>query len=207
MNKEDNTEYPTDYSRFDEIYDTGFWLSKESRSGWGSEMRFTEHIRKMLPQLVEWLDIKSMVDVSCGDLNWVKHILPEMDMKYIGRDVSKIIIAQDKEHFPELDLGVMNIVEDIPPKADLIFVRDTFMHMPTADIEDAIDNFKGSGAKYLLASTFNVGENGTTHPGGHRDFDVTTILGEPLLYIPDNSQGYDNYYYKSMGLWALNEDN
>lgn len=201
------TPYQTDYSRFDEIYETGFWQPKESLSGWGSDMQYTEEIRKRLPIIVKAFDIKSMVDVSCGDLNWIQHIIPEMNIAYFGRDVSKVVIDQTKEKFPMLDIEVMNMVDEIPPKADLIFVRDTFMHMPTEDIEDALDNFRGSGAKYLLASTFNVGENGNTHPGGHRDFDVTTLLGAPILFVPDNSQDYDNPYYKSMGLWVLNEGN
>ena len=71
---------------FRKIYSTNEWGAKSSRSGPGSEIEMTTNIRRELPLLIEKYGIKSVVDIPCGDFNWMKeivHLLPN----YIGGDI------------------------------------------------------------------------------------------------------------------------
>lgn len=69
---------------FTMIYRRGVWRDSESRSGSGSNMRATEAIRAELPRMLEALQIKSLLDVPCGDFNWMKEIkLGTVDRKSV----------------------------------------------------------------------------------------------------------------------------
>ena len=51
-----------------------FTYGGESRSGAGSTLEITEKIRKDIVKLIKEKDIKSIVDLGCGDFNWMKEI-------------------------------------------------------------------------------------------------------------------------------------
>jgi hypothetical protein len=73
-------------SDFEKIYHMGLFGSKVSRSGTGSTMEQTAHIRAALAQLFEELGIKTLLDVPCGDFHWMRHINIS-NMHYIGGDI------------------------------------------------------------------------------------------------------------------------
>ena len=56
---------------FQWIFTTNKWGSAESVSGKGSELVQTEAIRAWLPEIIQELSIGSVLDVPCGDLNWL----------------------------------------------------------------------------------------------------------------------------------------
>jgi len=58
--------------RFTEIYKSNYWGSKESVSGIGSTLIYTENLRSKLPDLFQLYSIKSIFDAPCGDFNWMK---------------------------------------------------------------------------------------------------------------------------------------
>src|ERR1700683_3686127 len=60
--------------RFSAIYATNYWRNGESRSGLGSSLAQTEAVRAALPTLCRDLGISSMLDIPCGDLNWIRHV-------------------------------------------------------------------------------------------------------------------------------------
>lgn len=51
-----------------------FWQSKESVSGDGSELEVTKDLRIALEDLLNFLDIRTMLDIPCGDFNWMKAV-------------------------------------------------------------------------------------------------------------------------------------
>ena len=57
---------------FTEIYTENLWASAESKSGTGSELRNTEVLRQELSVLLKKYKIQSMLDIPCGDFNWMK---------------------------------------------------------------------------------------------------------------------------------------
>ena len=59
---------------FDKIYEKNTWGSEESRSGPGSTEKQTRRIREALPTILNNFGIKSMLDLPCGDWNWMKDV-------------------------------------------------------------------------------------------------------------------------------------
>ena len=57
---------------FTEIYKTNFWSSNESPSGGGSELIQTKSLINDLEKLLKDMDIKSVLDIPCGDFNWMQ---------------------------------------------------------------------------------------------------------------------------------------
>jgi len=58
--------------------------NKETRCGWGSTLEATKPIRAALPGLLEKYKIKSILDIGCGDLNWIHDLIN--DIHYTGID-------------------------------------------------------------------------------------------------------------------------
>jgi len=71
---------------FFEIYQRNAWASRESASGTGSELKRTHHLRRELAALLRELNVCSLLDLPCGDFNWMQHVnLGEI--QYIGADI------------------------------------------------------------------------------------------------------------------------
>ena len=162
---------------FTDIYDVNGWGDPESRSGPGSSVFRTRLIRPALSQLFRDLAVQSILDVPCGDFNWMR--LTEMPgILYTGADVVSEIVQRnldlysgESRHFVCLDM-----IADRLPSADLILCRDGLVHLSFADIASTLDQMRSSGAKYLLATTFD------THP---ENCDIQTGGWRPLnLQIP-----------------------
>ena len=84
--------------RFSEIYKQNLWNSKESASGEGSEIEYTQPLRQWLTKIVPKYEIKVFVDAPCGDFNWMKEVLPSLSVNYIGLDIVSSVIKKIKKH-------------------------------------------------------------------------------------------------------------
>ena len=140
---------------FKEIYDTNLWKSENSASGTGSDLVQTEVIRRYFPEVVKKYKIKTLLDIPCGDFNWLKFV----DLKgvqYLGGDIVGDLIENNNRQYAsdEVVFEVLNLLEDKLPKVDLIFSRDCLVHFSYAHIAQAIKNIKESGSKYLLTTSF-----------------------------------------------------
>ena len=145
---------------FQEIYDHNFWASNETCSGGGSELKNTQNVIKELPKLLFNYNIDSILDCACGDLNWIKTIDLPIHL-YIGLDIVPEIIEKNKRSgMKNASFYVSDFVSDPLPCVDLILCKDVFIHLCNSDILKAIENFKKSGAKYLLVTNnFQIKEN------------------------------------------------
>jgi len=136
------------------------------------DLELTKTLREELPQLLKKLQAKSILDIPCGDFWWLSSVdLGFLD--YTGVDIVKHVIqndtkqyANEKRRFLKLDL-----LNDDLPKADIIFCKDLFIHLPLDDCLKSIKNIKKSGAKYFLADT---------HPSVKENKDIHTGMWRPL---------------------------
>ena len=198
-------------NRFTAIYHTNAFGSEESRSGKGSNLAQTERIRQLLPRLLRDFKVSAMLDAPCGDFNWMRHAdLPIAD--YVGVDVVEELIAKDNELFGTKSRRFfrMDIIEDSLPQTDLIFCRDCLVHLSHGQAIRVLRNFKRSGARYLLTTTF---------PGTQTNRDLGREIWRPLnlqrepfnlptphaLINEGCTEDEGAYADKSMGLWALQE--
>lgn len=203
---------------FNNIYSSNMWGMTETVSGPGSTMRLTVNIRKHLPVLLKRLKVTSLLDAPCGDFNWQKTINLN-GIKYIGIDIVKQIIERNQQSYgsPQRAFLQLNMISDNLPKADLILCRDLLAHFPYKEIFLTIDNFKRSGAKYLLATTWKdwpkkpkgkivsnskekIVPNSNIKIGKWRPLDLEKSpvnFPKPLLLIKEEEP------YKHLGLWLL----
>jgi hypothetical protein len=72
------------------------WASRESVSGTGSELNRTYHLRRELPVLLSELKVRSLLDLPCGDFNWMAHV--ELgDIRYVGADIIAELIDRNQK--------------------------------------------------------------------------------------------------------------
>ncbi|MGF6767442.1 SAM-dependent methyltransferase [Paraburkholderia sp. GAS33] len=159
---------------FHKIYREQGWHSEESVSGWGSERKNTERIIRELPGVLRRFGVRSMLDVPCGDFNWMRHVdLSGID--YTGVDIVPDLVARNQatyaaadRHFMQLDL-----LKDPLPDRDLILCRDCLFHFSHADVFRAFRRFADTSARYLLTTTFVY----RTYP---RNADIVTGQWTPI---------------------------
>jgi SAM-dependent methyltransferase len=197
-------------SDFEQIYHKSLFGSAESRSGTGSTIEQTKHIRGMLTELFEELGIKVLLDIPCGDFNWMRHT-DMSNIHYIGGDIVADMVKKNNKDFgaQNVEFRVIDAVTDDLPKADIIMCRDCLVHLKLEDGLKAIRNFKRSGAKYLLGTTFPEHFENAEEFWVWRTVNLESepfSLPRPLRMINENcTEGNKSYADKSLGLWLLQD--
>lgn len=193
---------------FERIHATNEWSDAESRSGPGSTVARGESIRPALASLVQRYGVHSILDAPCGDFNWMRNVTRDLDVTYTGVDVVPDLIAGNRQQYADERhrFECLDITHDPLPRADLILCRDALVHFSFADIEAALRNFRSSGARLLLATTFvDLKRNDDLRTGGWRPLNLQLepfSLPEPLALIDDLPAG-GAAPDKRLGLWAL----
>ena len=180
--------------RFELIYRSGYWkpFFGGFLSGPGSNFDATENIRSELPALLSEFNIRSMLDLPCGDLYWMSQI-DLQDIKYIGGDIVPDIIKENQSKFDsnKREFVELNIIEDQLPTVDLVFVRDCLVHLEAQQIIDSIKNIVDSGSVYFASTTYpTITENQKpTNKDRWRQLNLTLppfSLPEPIKYLDDS---------------------
>lgn len=188
---------------FDAIYHTNYWESAESRSGGGSTIAATALYRA---QLIDWLNrlsIRSKFDAPCGDLNWMPLVLEQVDLHYIGGDISIGAVEDARQRRPDLDIRHFDIRSDLFPDVDLWHCRDTFFHLSFADIGRALANASKSNIRYAAITTHKAKmlRNLDIETGGFRLLDLERPpfnLPRPIAYLNDTKKGT---FPRFVGIW------
>lgn len=197
---------------FTEIYKSNHWQSSESISGTGSEIKQTESLVNDLNKLFIDKNIKSVLDLPCGDFKWMQKVnLSNID--YIGGDIVEELINSNVSQFIEnknLKFKVINLIADPLPVCDIIIVRDCLVHLSYKDINSAIENMKSSGCKYLLTTTFtDKNLNHDIATGEWRPINLQQkpfSFPDPILVINENcTEENQEFKDKSMALWELSK--
>ena len=191
---------------FSEIYDHGYWEQGGSKSGCGSSLRQTETLRKELPEFLQRYAVKKLLDLPCGDFNWI-HNMDLKGISYTGGDVVPNII-RDNEKFSNDDVKFveLDIVSSLLPAADCILVRDCFSHLTFEDIQAAIANIKSSNITFLLLTHYlDQNKNADISTG---DFHRLNFELEPFSFPPPESYILENHPNpkhkdKVLALWKV----
>ncbi len=198
----------TPSSTFNNIYFNNLWGDSESISGPGSRLDRTDKIRAAIPGLITDYNFQSMLDIPCGDFNWMKTI--NLQISYIGGDIVTDLIQQNIQNHQNQSrqFQVIDLLNDELPEVDLILCRDCLVHFSTNDIKKALKNIKMSKSKYLLTTTFQrLQTNSNIVTGEWHKINLVNppfLLPNPILYIDD---AYDspNYFDKCLGLWKISD--
>lgn len=127
----------------------------ESVSGYGSFLQNTQKIREFLPNFIKSYHIHSIVDIPCGDWNWMQKI-DLSATQYLGLDILEEIIDENQKKFekPNIKFKKFDILQEVPPQADLLICRDLLFHFSLINQELAAANIKKSKPCYVLTTTF-----------------------------------------------------
>lgn len=138
---------------FTEHFRNTGWGSTESVSGEGSTLEQTIAVRAALPDIVRDFDIRTMLDIPCGDFNWMKMV--DLPLNYIGADIVDDVIASNQRRFANASrsFAKLDVTSDVLPAVDLILCRDCLVHFSLEHVSAALANMKASGARYLLTTT------------------------------------------------------
>lgn len=143
-------------ARFERIEKTNLWGAASSVSGLGSEDLATAAIRDALPPWLQRLGARSLLDAPCGDAGWIGRI--KLGLDYTGVDIVPSLIEANNQRVARGELMgrflVADITRDALPQADVILCRDCLVHLSFDNIARAVANFRASGARFLLATTF-----------------------------------------------------
>jgi hypothetical protein len=197
---------------FTRIYRRNTFGSRESRSGQGSTAEQTATIRREVPALLRELGAKSVLDAPCGDLNWLRQTELGVE-RYTGVDIVRELVDSNRARFGgngrEFLCG--DLSSDPLPAADVILCRDCLVHLSFRDAEKTLANFKRSGSRYLLTTTFPARETNVELSAGMiwRTLNLERApfnLPPPLRLINENcSEAGGAFADKSLGLWRLED--
>lgn len=197
--------------KFSEVYEKNIFKGRQSRSGEGSDLIQTAVIRHALPELIKELNITSFLDAPCGDWYWMRAVNLGVS-QYIGVDIVEALINKNKLEFSneKTSFHCMNLAESDLPKVDLIFSRDCLVHLSFEDALKIISNFKRSGSKYLLTTTFtNRTENEDLGQGFWRPLNKQLApfnFPPPIRLINEAcTEGNGQFTDKCLGLWLLSD--
>lgn len=199
--------------RFSEIYDKNIFGGRLSRSGEGSDLVQTAVIRHEMPQLVKELAVETFLDAPCGDWYWMRHTTLGVK-KYTGVDIVETLIEKNQSQFGNdtTSFQYANLTTDALPRVDMIFSRDCLVHLSFDDAKRILANFKQSGSKYLLTTTFTDRSTNNDLVGKDSFWRPLNMQLPPFNFPPpiklineDCTEQRGQYADKCLGLWRLDD--
>lgn len=191
---------------FSRIYRSNKWNDPESRSGGGSNLEVTRVLRRELPAILRQLEVRSLLDIPCGDFAWMKEVDLPVE-RYIGADIVPDAVRDNAAKYarPGREFRCLNLVKDALPAADFVFCRDCLVHLPFREVGQALANIKRSGAKYVALTTFAdlAANDETPYMGKWRPLNMRLApfsLPEPVLLLDEECAAAPG---KRLAVWRV----
>jgi len=194
---------------FTKIYNYNRESLAGSPSGPGSDLEHTQVIRNLLPSLFRELELSSVLDIPCGDFNWMRYV-DLAGMEYVGADIVAELVESNRANYATENITFehLNLIQDDLPAVDLIFCRDCLVHFSFDDIFKALHNIIRSGADYLLTTHFTErSENHDIPTGSWRTLNLEISpfnFPQPLRILNEDYTGNEGRFRdKSLALWTV----
>jgi hypothetical protein len=191
---------------FTRIHRDNAWGNAESRSGAGSTLAYTESLRAELPALLRRLEVRTLLDLPCGDFHWLRHLDLGLD-RYIGGDIVPALIDRLRRDCaaPGREFQVLDLIQDPLPAADALLCRDCLVHLSNRDALAALANIRRGRARWLIATTFpEVTKNRDIATGQFRPVNLCLPpfnLPPPVESIRDTAASHLDRW---LGVWRMN---
>jgi SAM-dependent methyltransferase len=162
-------------------YKTGQW---HHGSGSGSSPANTREYRRFLTAYMRERQIKSVIDVGCGDWQFSR-LINWTGIDYLGVDVVPAVIGHNWARYarPQVRFECGDVLNGYQlPDADLVLVKDLFQHWPDTAIHELEPRLRGRRA--LLTYDQNAGTHTDIEPGGYRPLDLQMLpFGWPVREV------------------------
>ena len=190
--------------RFISEKDTSQTIQYDMQSSPGSYMEFAALLVERLSQILPMLQVKSILDIGCGELLFMKHVALDA-IRYMGVDSveqltrnNRIAFAHDKNKiFMTLD----GVYEPLP-KADMLFSRDMITHFSLERIWDFLENMNSSPYEFVCLTHYVNAVNSESQFGLSRPVNLCAepfCFPEPLMIIPEKELN------KHMAIWRYTD--
>lgn len=165
---------------FTSIYQNALWgTNKENKgsSGSGSTAENTLIYRDYLKEFMKTNQIKSVVDIGCGDWEF-SQLVDWTAINYIGYDIVKSVIENNSRIYskPTIQFIHENFLDVDLPKADLLICKDVFQHLSNEEIIAFLPQLK-KFKHCLITNDVNPNNNSSDNHnipiGGYRPLDLT----------------------------------
>ena len=201
----------SDEKKFKFIYKSKYWKNESdgSLSGAGSNISSTKQIISSLQEFLVKNEIKSLLDVPCGDWMWMKKINLGTT-SYIGGDiVTDIIETNNLKHGNEyVKFQVIDIRTDKLGEHDLLVVRDLLIHFHDAQIKETIINIKKNNFKYIAITNHPDTQKNIENNLGDNWRPVNLLISpfnlpKPDIILPDvnTADPNPNAKHKNLSIW------
>lgn len=173
-------------SVFTRIYEKNSW-GASSVSGAGSTLRGASEVLNHLHSFLVAIEARSLLDIPCGDFNWMQHC-NMTGITYIGADIVPALIELNHGKYPGVDFRVLNLIEDDLPVVDVILVRDCLVHLPTISAARALMNAAFRSQIVLTTQYFNYDVNADIPFGSWRGLNLMRPpfnLPRPFYVLPE----------------------
>jgi SAM-dependent methyltransferase len=161
--------------RFENIYATGEWGTNNG-SGLGAMPKWTKPYRRFIQRFLRSQDVRSVVDVGCGD--WQSSALMDWSgVDYLGLDIVPSLIERNAARYgkPNIRFRVRTRHTDPLPSADLFLCKDVMQHWSDRAIKEFLPLLQGFKHVLILNELATSGR--TPHrdipDGGFRPLDLT----------------------------------
>tara|TARA_Y100000389_G_scaffold103283_1_gene100187 strand:+ start:9028 stop:9609 length:582 start_codon:yes stop_codon:yes gene_type:complete len=145
-------------------------------SGQGSSVEATdEYYNPFIRRFIEENNIKTVVDLGCGDWQSSYHIYNNTDVEYYGYDAyENIVITMNKRYSMKQNYTFcfLDVVNDLDKviDGDLYIIKDVLQHLNYDSIYTLLDNIKKTKkTKFILITNDTSSDNHLDIPnGGYR---------------------------------------
>ncbi len=146
-------------------------------SGGGSHPYFTIEYRAFLDKFIRMNNVKTILDIGCGDWQFTKYLNFE-GIGYIGLDVVPSVVKKNIERYAAKNIRFAIMPEDFSrlPAADLLIMKDVLQHFPNREIMRFAKEVFPSFKFCLLTNSYvkiNTRTNTDVAFGGFRCLDLS----------------------------------
>jgi len=127
---------------------------QESLSGPGSHVANTKEMVDFLSCIVSELGIKSILDLGCGDWNWLR-LVDLGSVEYLGWDCDEEMLNENQTRYgsSRVRFELRDITKAEFPKVDLIICRDVLFHLER-DVAIALVEKAKRCSNFFLSTSF-----------------------------------------------------
>jgi SAM-dependent methyltransferase len=111
------------------FWEERYTTNPELGSGAGSRGEFLDYKKELLSRLIATFDVRSILDVGCGDIKVVKDL--DFTGEYTGIDISPTIIVRNRKLCPTwtfIEGDFLEVVRHERPVADLVIGYSVLIH-------------------------------------------------------------------------------
>ena len=196
--------------KFNFIYKYKYWqnINNGSLSGAGSNLDDSTHNLSIeLPSFIDKHQIKSFLDIPCGDWEWMSK-LNLNNVEYIGCDIVEDMIMANNKKYSNVKTSFIkkNLSHDDLPESDIILVRDLLVHLKYSDIILCLNNIKKHNYKYIAITNFPKLSKNIDNKFGDRwkpiNFNLKPyLLPKPDFVLSDDSEIGEYDSQKVIAIW------